>query len=93
MHILASLKDTGRTAIVLDTGAVSRGSGGKESPIGLILCSEGNTEHIELLMIEGSDIKVAQYLTELPEKSVLQKQLYKAIETAKKNYKKNHINP
>ena len=30
-HILASLKETGRAAIVLDTGAVSRGSGTKSS--------------------------------------------------------------
>jgi type I restriction enzyme M protein len=30
-HILASLNDTGRAAIVLDTGAVSRGSGSKSS--------------------------------------------------------------
>ncbi len=30
-HILASLNDIGRAAIVLDTGAVSRGSGGKSS--------------------------------------------------------------
>lgn len=56
---------------------------GEESPIGLILCSEGNTEHIELLMLEGSSIKVAQYLTELPEKEILQSHLHKAIEMAK----------
>ena len=30
-HILASLKGTGRAAIVLDTGAVSRGSGSKQT--------------------------------------------------------------
>ena len=30
-HILASLKDNGRAAIVLDTGAVSRGSGSKNA--------------------------------------------------------------
>jgi type I restriction enzyme M protein len=30
-HMLASLKDNGRAAIVLDTGAVSRGSGSKSS--------------------------------------------------------------
>ena len=30
-HILASLKETGRAAIVLDTGAVSRGSGSKQT--------------------------------------------------------------
>ncbi len=34
----------------------------EESPIGLILCSEGNTEHIEYMMLdESSPIKVAQY--------------------------------
>ena len=46
---------------------------GEESPIGLILCSEGNTEHIEYLMLEeDSPIKVAQYYTrdcrEMPKK-------------------------
>ncbi len=30
-HIVASLKDHGRAAVVLDTGAVSRGSGGRSS--------------------------------------------------------------
>jgi type I restriction enzyme M protein len=30
-HILASLKETGRAAVVLDTGAVSRGSGSKNT--------------------------------------------------------------
>ena len=30
-HILASLKETGRAAIVLDTGAVSRGSGSRQT--------------------------------------------------------------
>ena len=30
-HILVSLKDNGRAAIVLDTGAVSRGSGSKQA--------------------------------------------------------------
>lgn len=41
---------------------------GEEEPIGLLLCSEGNTEHIELLMLDEQNIKVAQYLTILPEK-------------------------
>lgn len=41
---------------------------GEEEPIGLLLCSEGNTEHIELLMLGEQNIKVAQYLTVLPEK-------------------------
>ncbi len=44
---------------------------GEENPIGLILCSEGNTEHIEYLMLEDSNIKVAQFYTQLPDKTVL----------------------
>ena len=45
---------------------------GEESPIGLILCSEWNTEHIEYLMLDDdSSIKVAQYYTQLPDKRVL----------------------
>lgn len=57
---------------------------GEESPIGLILCSEGNTEHIEYLMLdETSPIKVAQYYTQLPDKKVLAEKLQRAIAIAK----------
>lgn len=58
---------------------------GEESPIGLILCSEGNTEHIEYLMLEESNIKVAQYFTVLPDKKILSEKLHKAIAIAKEN--------
>jgi hypothetical protein len=51
---------------------------GEEKPIGLLLCSEGNTEHIELLMLNESEIKVAQYLTELPDKKWFAEKLQKA---------------
>lgn len=56
----------------------------EESPIGIILCSEGNTEHIEYLMLdESSPIKVAQYYTQLPDKKVLAERLQRAIAIAK----------
>ncbi len=58
---------------------------GEQKPIGLLLCSEGNTEHIELLMLEEKDIKVAQYLTELPSKEWFADKLHRAIEIAKNN--------
>lgn len=58
---------------------------GEESPIGLILCSEGNTEHIEYLMLEESNIKVAQYFTQLPDKKILSEKLHKAIAIAREN--------
>ena len=62
----------------------------EESPIGLILCSEGNTEHIEYLMLdESSPIKVAQYYTQLPDKKLLAQKLKKAIAIAREHYQKN----
>ena len=62
----------------------------EESPIGLILCSEGNTEHIEYLMLdEESPIKVAQYYTKLPDKQLLSEKLRKAIAIAREHYQKN----
>lgn len=57
---------------------------GEETPLGLLLCTEGNREQIELLQLEKSGIKVAQYITELPPKEVLQKQLKKLLEQAKR---------
>ena len=60
---------------------------GEESPIGLILCSEGNTEHIEYLMLEeDSPIRVAQYYTKLPDKKLLSEKLQRAIAIAKEHY-------
>lgn len=57
---------------------------GEESPIGLILCSEGNTEHIEYLMLDdNSSIKVAQYYTQLPDKKILAEKLQRAIAIAR----------
>ena len=56
---------------------------GEESPLGLLLCTEGSDEQIELLQLEDTGIKVAQYFTELPSKEVLQAQLRKQIESAR----------
>jgi len=56
---------------------------GEESPLGLLLCTEGGNEQIELLQLDKSGIKVAQYMTELPPKELLQKQLQKSLAEAK----------
>jgi len=57
---------------------------GENSPLGLILCAEGNKEQIELLQLYKSGIKVAEYLTELPDKKLLRQKLHKAIEISRK---------
>lgn len=55
---------------------------GENTPIGLILCTDKNEEHIELLQLDRSNIRVADYLTALPPQKLLQEKLHKAIEIA-----------
>ena len=52
-------------------------------PIGLILCASKNEEHIELLQLDKSNIRVAEYLTKLPEMKLLENKLHQVIENAK----------
>lgn len=59
---------------------------GEESPLGLLLCTEGGEEQIELLQLDKSGIKVAQYLTELPPREVLIRQIQKSLEAAKAHF-------
>ena len=63
---------------------------GEETPLGLLLCTEGNDEQIELLQLDKAGIKVAQYLTELPPRHVLMQQIRKSLETAKARFE-NYI--
>ena len=59
---------------------------GEESPLGLLLCTEGSEEQIELLQLDKAGIKVAKYLTELPSREVLQRQIQKSLEAAKARF-------
>lgn len=51
----------------------------EESPLGLILCSAKNKEQIELLQLNRGEIRVAEYLTALPEKKLLAAKLHDAV--------------
>ena len=46
-------------------------------------CTEGSEEQIELLQLDKAGIKVAQYMTELPPRGVLQYQIQKSLAIAK----------
>jgi len=59
---------------------------GEETPLGLILCAEGGREQIELLQLDKTGIHVAQYLTELPPKELLQRELRKSLLQAKERF-------
>ena len=55
----------------------------EEPPIGLILCGEKNREQIELLQLDRGEIRVAEYLVELPPREMLEAKLHEAIRLAK----------
>ena len=57
---------------------------GEEAPLGLILCAGKTSEQIELLQLDKSGIKVAEYMTELPKRELLEQRLHKAVELARK---------
>ena len=56
---------------------------GENPPIGLILCAGKNEEHVELMHLEESNIRVAEYMTILPDKKVLEQKLQTAIAMAR----------
>ena len=52
-------------------------------PVALILCTEKSNELVELLTLDNDQIKVAEFMTVLPPKEILQEKLHFAIEQAK----------
>ena len=56
---------------------------GENPPVGLILCSGKNPEHIEILQMDKSNIRVSEYLTLLPPKEKLLEKLQLAVEMAR----------
>ncbi len=55
----------------------------EEPPLGLILCAGKSDEQVELLELEKSGIRVAEYMTELPPRKLLERKLHKAIQLAR----------
>ncbi len=55
----------------------------EESPLGIILCAGKKEEQIELLELGHSGIHVAEYLTALPSRELLQKKLHDAIKISR----------
>jgi predicted nuclease of restriction endonuclease-like (RecB) superfamily len=56
---------------------------GEDSPLGIILCAGKKSEQIELLELDQSGIHVAEYLTALPSRELLQQKLHAAIEISR----------
>jgi len=56
---------------------------GEESPIGLILCAEADTEQVELLDLGSANIRVAEYLDKIPDMKLLRAQLHRIVQRAR----------
>ena len=55
----------------------------EKTPLGIILCAGKKRETVEYLDLGARGIHVAEYLTELPPREVLQERLHRAIEAAR----------
>lgn len=71
--------DKGQMELYLRWLAKHEQEPGEASPLGIILCSGKKQEQIELLELDQTGIHVAEYLTELPPKEILQQKLHQAI--------------
>lgn len=71
--------DKGQMELYLRWLAKHEQEPGEAAPLGIILCSGKKHEQIELLELDASGIHVAEYLTELPPKALLQQKLHEAI--------------
>ena len=59
---------------------------GEDDPIGLILCAEKSDERIEVLELESRGIRIAEYLTELPPRRILEHKLHEAVRLARARF-------
>lgn len=65
---------------------------GENLPVGLLLCSGKNDEHIELLQLNQGNIRVAEYITKTIPREELLAKLHSSIELAKQKigYEADH---
>ena len=82
-HLNCDLKEPEETIRQDLTQLRTQGQQGEATPIGLILCTGKSREHVELLQLQQSNIRVADYLTLLPSREVLQTKLHQSIELAR----------
>lgn len=75
--------DKGQMELYLRWLAKNEQEPGEAPPLGIILCTSKNREQIELLELNQSGIHVAEYLTGLPSRQLLEKKLHEAVTLSK----------
>ena len=81
--------DKGQMELYLAWLAKHESMEGENKPLGLILCATKNEEHVELMQLEKSNIKIAEYLTQLPDMKLLGNKLHQSIDRAKNRLAQN----
>lgn len=71
--------DKGQMELYLRWLAKYEQAAGEDPPLGLILCAGKSSEHVELLQLEQSGIRVAEYMLEVPPPDVLRAKLHQMI--------------
>ncbi|MGH8351937.1 MAG: PDDEXK nuclease domain-containing protein [Pseudomonas sp.] len=71
--------DKGQMELYLRWLAKHEQEPGEAPPLGIILCTGKKREHIELLELDQTGIHVAEYLTELPSRQLLEQKLHEAV--------------
>ena len=66
---------------------------GEESPIGLILCAQADTEQVELLDLGSANIRVAEYLDKIPDVQLLREQLHRSVQRAREQAAQDTLPP
>jgi len=64
---------------------------GENAPVGLILCTEASRNQIELLELDKAGIAVAEYWTNLPPKSLLEKKINEILIEAKERLERRKL--
>ncbi|MGO4581722.1 PDDEXK nuclease domain-containing protein [Cupriavidus sp. 2TAF22] len=80
---LLAAADKGQMELYLRWLAKHEQEPGEAPPLGIILCSGKKREHIELLELDQTGIHVAEYLTELPPRQLLEQKLHEAVALSK----------
>ena len=75
--------DKGQMELYLRWLAKNEQEPGEAPPLGIILCTGKNREQIELLELGQSGIHVAEYLTGLPSRQLLEQKLHEAVALSK----------
>jgi hypothetical protein len=62
---------------------------GENEPVGLILCTEGSREQIELLEMHKDGIMIAEYWAELPPKKMLEQKIHEIVAETRELFERN----